>query len=342
MNPGHFSFFDTDSEHVRALLARLHGENRFAFLSDDRRAHASIQGRSVDGVSVVRARFSTAFRMSMEGLPHEQGGLAIFLRASGSARIRTIDARVDCEQGCWIPFMSGATREVETTDSLRDIAVIIAPSIVAAACRDFLQAAPGETLKLDATPFSPLLAAKWGQVVRALDALALIDDCPADAVASVAARGLSLILQNHSHNLAVGVRRHRIEPKHASDRPHPHVSLRPALAVGQIQLLQAHIRASLDRPINVAKLARLVGMGTTRFGVAFRQAFGMTPGRYVRDQRLRRAMWLLEHKSLTIAQIAADTGYSSQSHLVARMIAVVGMTPREYRRSRRLRQPNPQ
>ncbi|WP_164937460.1 AraC family transcriptional regulator [Bradyrhizobium guangxiense] len=331
-----FSFSDADPDRIRTTLTSLYGKARFSFLGDDRRARATLHGRSAGGVSVIRARFSTAFRLNLEGLAPDDGGLAIFLRTKGNARVQTPDRVVDCEQGRWIPFASGAAREVETSHDLADTAIVIAPSLVNAACRSYLETAPTETLKLDSSPLAPSLATRWAEIVGALDALTAVHDCPADAVARVAEHGLSLLLDQHPHNFA---RYRRCAPAHsaanAGGLSTPAHAAQPTLTGTQIEVLRSYISASLDGRIDVPALANLVGMGTTRFAVAFRHAFGTPPGHYVRDERLRRAMWLLEHESMTIAAVAAEAGFSSQSHLVARMLAVAGVTPRDYRRSRR-------
>lgn len=336
MNLGNFRFSDAGPDQVRATLTSLYGKNRFSFLGDDRRARITLHGRSAGGVGVIRARFSMPFRLSLEGLAPDDGGLAIFLRTKGNARVQTPDRVVDCEQGRWIPFASGAAREVETSHDLADTAIIIAPSLVNAACRSYLGAAPAEPLKLDSSPLAPSLAARWAEIVGALDALTAIHDCPADAVESVAEHGVSLLLDQHPHNFA---RYGRSAPAHgeadAGVLPTPGHTGQPTLTGTQIEVLRSYIGASLDGRIDVPALASLVGMGTTRFALAFRHAFGTTPGHYVRDERLRRAMWLLEHETMSIAAVAAEAGFSSQSHLVARMLAFAGVTPREYRRSRR-------
>jgi AraC-like DNA-binding protein len=331
-----FSISHADADQVRATLASLYGENRFSFLGDDRRARVALHGRSAGGVSVIRARFSAPFRLSLEGLTADDGGLAIFLRTKGSARVQTSDRVVACEQGRWVPFATGAAREVETSHDLADTAIIIAPSLVNAACRSYLGADPAEPLKFDSSPLAPFLAARWTEIVGALDALTAVHDCPVDAVASIAEHGVSLLLDRHPHNFA---RYRRSETAHdASDAgglPTSGQAAQPTLTGTQVEVLRSYISASLDGRIDVPALANLVGMGTTRFAAAFRRAFGTPPGHYVRDERLRRAMWLLEHETMTIAAVAAEAGFSSQSHLVTRMLAVAGVTPREYRRSRR-------
>lgn len=58
----------------------------------------------------------------------------------------------------------------------------------------------------------------------------------------------------------------------------------------------------------------------------------MTPSHFVRRERIRRAQRLLERSRLSIADIAATTGFASQSHLTVWLLEESGMTPYIYRK----------
>jgi AraC family transcriptional regulator len=74
-------------------------------------------------------------------------------------------------------------------------------------------------------------------------------------------------------------------------------------------------------------------MNTHNLLVAFRLSFGTTPAQYVLAERLRRVRWLLHHTPLSIAAIAAETGFSSQSHLCIQFKLKEKVTPMQYRRA---------
>jgi AraC family transcriptional regulator len=57
----------------------------------------------------------------------------------------------------------------------------------------------------------------------------------------------------------------------------------------------------------------------------------LTPHRYVIERRIERARQLLEQCELSIATIAVDTGFASQSHLTEFFRRSVGVTPAVYR-----------
>jgi len=116
--------------------------------------------------------------------------------------------------------------------------------------------------------------------------------------------------------------------------------LRPSgtLSSLKIDLLRHHINVSLGVPMTVCELATMVGMSSRRFAAAFRRAFGTSPAQYVIWERLKWACWLLVNTNDSIAAIASDTGFGSQSYLTTALKGWNGQTPCELRKlSRSLR-----
>lgn len=99
--------------------------------------------------------------------------------------------------------------------------------------------------------------------------------------------------------------------------------------------------ASLDRyidlhaahPLQVADLARVVGLSAARFHARFAQQTGQTPMDYVRQRRLQQGMELLRSTSLAVGEIAQRVGYASQSAFTAALSRHTGTTPRQLRRA---------
>lgn len=83
--------------------------------------------------------------------------------------------------------------------------------------------------------------------------------------------------------------------------------------------------------MSVADLASLSGFSTGHFQRLFRREFGMTPGQFLRHERLERfADRLRQGHSVTEAAIDAGLGSSSRAHQAAR--DSLGMTPSATRR----------
>ncbi|MPR64359.1 helix-turn-helix domain-containing protein [Ochrobactrum intermedium] len=95
--------------------------------------------------------------------------------------------------------------------------------------------------------------------------------------------------------------------------------------------VQAHIISTLSKPVKVAELAHLVGMSETKFRAAFKATFGSSPARYILQQRLNWAKWLLANTAKSIATIAAETGFASQAHLTTMLKQTQGVTPGQLR-----------
>ncbi len=108
------------------------------------------------------------------------------------------------------------------------------------------------------------------------------------------------------------------------------------LTPSKIDLLRHHVNASLGKRITVQKLSALVCMSPQSFSPAFKRAFKITPAQYVLLERVKWARWLLANAEISIARVAAETGFSSQSHLTAALKRRTGETPHELRKSSRI------
>lgn len=91
--------------------------------------------------------------------------------------------------------------------------------------------------------------------------------------------------------------------------------------------LREYVVSHLDRPIEVAALARLAGLSPFHFSRVFARSVGVTPHRYVVQLRLQRAIELLQEGRLSLADIAACTGFADQSHLSRWVRRVHGVSP---------------
>jgi AraC family transcriptional regulator len=84
--------------------------------------------------------------------------------------------------------------------------------------------------------------------------------------------------------------------------------------------------------LTLEDLAASAGASRFHFLRLFKNTLGMTPHRYVLEQRLAAAKRLLEETNMPLAAIACETGFSSQSHLCTAMRRAWGTTPGQWRR----------
>jgi len=97
-----------------------------------------------------------------------------------------------------------------------------------------------------------------------------------------------------------------------------------------------HINDSLHTRIEASRLYALASLSHSQFSEKFVEAFGISVTGYIRLQRLRRAARLLQSTSLTITQIALQTGFSSSSFFSTVFRKHTGLAPARYRKARPL------
>jgi AraC family transcriptional regulator len=108
---------------------------------------------------------------------------------------------------------------------------------------------------------------------------------------------------------------------------------RGILSPAAARALQDYVEEHLADKITLAELAAIAGVSVHNLLIGFRERFAMTPTQFVIQQRIRRSRWLLNHSSKAIAEIAYETGFSSQSHLTDLFRRHSGTTPAVFRAS---------
>lgn len=88
-----------------------------------------------------------------------------------------------------------------------------------------------------------------------------------------------------------------------------------------------YIHAHLDQEVTLPQLAEVVGMSQYYFCRLFKQSVGRSPHQYLLQQRVEKAKQLLQQRKFSIADIALQCGFSSQSHLNRHFKRIVGVTP---------------
>jgi len=88
----------------------------------------------------------------------------------------------------------------------------------------------------------------------------------------------------------------------------------------------------LDHDLTVDVLARKALMSPRTFARRFRAETGTTPNAWLNRQRLLRAQQLLEETSLTLEEIARETGFGAAAVMRHHFLKVLQTTPTAYRR----------
>lgn len=88
------------------------------------------------------------------------------------------------------------------------------------------------------------------------------------------------------------------------------------------------------RPLDVAGLARDVGLSSGHLSRAFRRAYGESPYSYLMTRRIERAMMLLRRGDLSVTEVQLAVGFASLGTFTTRFGELVGVPPGAYRRAR--------
>lgn len=107
---------------------------------------------------------------------------------------------------------------------------------------------------------------------------------------------------------------------------------RGRLTQAQMNRLAALVASRADCRVSIADMAACVGLSESWFASAFKQTTGQTPQQWQMARRLAQCQHLLKESDLSIAQIAAQMGFSDQAHFTRSFRQVVGQTPAAWRR----------
>jgi AraC-like DNA-binding protein len=82
-----------------------------------------------------------------------------------------------------------------------------------------------------------------------------------------------------------------------------------------LETCRRHVIANLSRAIDVSELAAIRQMSRSHFSHHFRNATGLSPGRFITDVRLQEVSRRLAGSGDTLKMISAQTGFADANHL---------------------------
>lgn len=93
-----------------------------------------------------------------------------------------------------------------------------------------------------------------------------------------------------------------------------------------------YVRANLASDLSLNELAKLAGVSSSHFKTLFKQTVGSPVHQYVIRRRVEYAAELLQRDASSLADVALQAGFSSQSHMARWMRRLMGVTPGALRR----------
>jgi AraC family transcriptional regulator len=107
---------------------------------------------------------------------------------------------------------------------------------------------------------------------------------------------------------------------------------RGGLSAAQLKRVLEYISANLDGKITLSALSESAHMSLCYFATQFKQSMGVSPHRYVLQQRIRRAEQLLRDTRLSVLDVGLNLGFEHQSNFARAFRRVTGVSPIHFRR----------
>lgn len=145
---------------------------------------------------------------------------------------------------------------------------------------------------------------------------------------------LAMLEEDHGHELALAVARHMVLFLHRPGGQSQFSSQLAAQAAEHhpIRELVPWIAENLNGDLSVPRLARRAGMSERNFGRIFQKEIGLTPARYVAQQRLETARRMLEETGENVETIAVRAGFGDGEALRRALQSRLRVPPALYRK----------
>ncbi|NKQ23259.1 GlxA family transcriptional regulator [Streptomyces galbus] len=145
---------------------------------------------------------------------------------------------------------------------------------------------------------------------------------------------LHLVRQDHGSELANKVARRCVVPPFRDGGQAQYIEQPvPQQGAASTAATRAWALERLAEPLALADLAAHARMSRRTFARRFQDEVGLSPGRWLIQQRVVRARHLLEASDLSVDQIAGQVGFATGASLRQHLHAAIGVSPKTYRRT---------
>jgi AraC family transcriptional regulator len=147
-----------------------------------------------------------------------------------------------------------------------------------------------------------------------------------DAELTPGAAGGRLVAESLANVMAVHLIRRFVPADRVAHRP------RGGLSERKLGAALEYIEEHLDSELTLEGMAAVAHLSPYHFARMFKTSTGLPPHQYVITRRVERAKRLLRDRGdLTLAQIAARSGFWDQGHFTRHFKRLVGVTPKRFR-----------
>ncbi|MDH6546833.1 helix-turn-helix domain-containing protein [Streptomyces sp. SAI-041] len=145
---------------------------------------------------------------------------------------------------------------------------------------------------------------------------------------------LHLVRRDHGSELANTVARRCVVPPFRDGGQAQYIEQPvPEQGAASTAATRAWALERLGEPLTLGELAAHARMSLRTFARRFNDEVGLSPGRWLIQQRVVLARHLLESSDLSVDQIAARVGFATGASLRQHLHAAIGVSPQVYRRT---------
>ncbi len=103
----------------------------------------------------------------------------------------------------------------------------------------------------------------------------------------------------------------------------------------QKQSIKELMASNFDKPLAIADYAYLSGRSVSSFHRDFKRLYGQSPKKWLIDQRIQKAIALMNQKEWNISSLAFEVGYKNVSHFIAAFRKKIGVSPKQFHLEKR-------
>lgn len=112
--------------------------------------------------------------------------------------------------------------------------------------------------------------------------------------------------------------------------------MEPPATASFSRLVMGHMRRDIHRPILMEEIAKLMDVSVYQLIRRFKREVGRTPGAWLQQERVTKAMNLLKATDLPLKTITEEVGIRSEVHLRRLIKRESGMSPTDFRLAKSL------
>ncbi|WP_160713985.1 helix-turn-helix domain-containing protein [Chitinophaga solisilvae] len=94
------------------------------------------------------------------------------------------------------------------------------------------------------------------------------------------------------------------------------------------------IRAHLLKPLSLAEYAKICGLSLSAFKREFAKLYQAPPKKWINEEKLKHAHYLLQHTPKNVNEIADECGFESTSYFIRQYKQLYGITPKNTQRTK--------